>query len=147
VQKPVAEIKDLQLIFVELPKFKTKQYHQRKLQILWLRFMSELDQTTTSVASELLAIPEIKQAVGITEQAAYSPSELEAYDRFWDAVSTEKTLKAGAYAEGKAEGKAEGRAEIAMNMLKDNEPLDKISRLTGLSQEEILKLKNRGVPL
>ena len=71
VQKPAAEIKDLQLIFVELPKFKTQNYNQKKLQILWLRFMSELDQTTTAVASELLAIPEIKEAVSITEQAAY----------------------------------------------------------------------------
>ncbi|MCX7116632.1 MAG: hypothetical protein NTW94_01735 [Legionellales bacterium] len=43
-----------------------------------------------------------KEAVSITEQSAYSPTELDAYDRFWDAVSTEKTLKAGAYAEGKA---------------------------------------------
>ena len=146
VQKPSAEIKDLQLIFVELPKFKIKNYHQKKLQILWLRFMSELDQTTTAVASELLAVPEIKEAVGITEQAAYSPAELEAYDRFWDAVSTEKTLKAGAYAEGRTEGIAEGEKigveKIAINMLKDNEPLDKISRFTGLSQNKITKLKN-----
>lgn len=34
-------------------------------------------------------------------------------------------------------------AEIAINMLKDNEPLDKISRFTGLSQEHIVKLKNQ----
>src|SRR3990167_11501288 len=133
VQKPASEIKDLQLIFVELPKFKTKNYNQKKLQILWLRFMSELDQTTTAVASELLAVPEIKEAVSITEQAAYSPAELDAYDRFWDAVSTEKTLKAGAY----AEGEARGIEKIVINMLKDNEPLDKISRFTGLSQDDI----------
>ena len=139
VQKPAAEIKDLQLIFVELPKFKTKNYNQKKLQILWLRFMSELDQTTTVVASELLAIPEIKEAVSITEQAAYSPAELDAYDRFWDAVSTEKTLKAGAY----AEGKDMRSAEIAINMLKDNESLDKISKFTGLPQDDIVKLKNK----
>ena len=139
VQKPASEIKDLQLIFVELPKFKTQNYNQKKLQILWLRFMSELDQTTTAVASELLAIPEIKEAVGITEQAAYSPAELDAYDRFWDAVSTEKTLKAGAY----AEGKDMRSIEIAINMLKDNELLDKISRFTGLSQDDIVKLKDK----
>ena len=66
-------------------------------------------------------------------------------------MSTEKTLKAGAYAEGKAEGNAEGKAEgeaigvekIAINMLQDNEPLDKISRFTGLSLDELLKLKNK----
>src|SRR3989338_851172 len=137
VQKPASEIKDLQLIFVELPKFKTQNYNQKKLQILWLRFMSELDQTTTTIASELLAIPEIKEAVSITEQAAYSPAELDAYDRFWDAVSTEKTLKAGAY----AEGKDRRSAEIAINMLKDNEPLDKISKFTGLSQDDIDNLR------
>lgn len=139
IQKPAAEIKDLQLVFVELPKFKAKNYNQKKLQILWLRFMSELDQKTTSVASELLAIPEIKEAVSITEQSAYSSAELDAYDRFWDAVSTEKTLKAGAYADGRADGKA----EIAMNMLKDNESLTKISRFTGLSHEDITKLKDQ----
>ena len=68
-------------------------------------------------------------------------------NQFWDAVSTEKTLKAGAYAEGFAEGEARGEAigveKIAINMLQDNEPLDKISRFTGLSLDEILKLKNK----
>ena len=54
-------------------------------------------------------------------------------------MSTEKTLKAGAYADGKADGKA----EIAINMLKDNESLDKISRFTGLSPDDILKLKDK----
>lgn len=51
------------------------------------------------------------------------------------------------YAEGLAEGKAEGKdmrsVEIAINMLKDDEPLDKISRFTGLSQDDIAKLKNK----
>lgn len=110
-QKPACEIKDLQLIFVELPKFKAQQYHQKKLQILWLRFMSELDKTTTQVASELLAVPEINEAIRITEQSAYSREELDAYDYFWDAVSTERTLKAGAYLDGLAEGKAKGMEE------------------------------------
>lgn len=139
VQKPAVEIKDLQLVFVELPKFKAQKYHERKLQILWLRFMSELDQTTGAVPPELLAVPEIKEAVGIAEQTAYSPVELEAYDRFWDAVSTEKTLKAGAFAEGKAEGKA----EIVIMMLKDKEPVDKIARFTGLSLDEIARIKDQ----
>ena len=46
-------------------------------------------------------------------------------------------------AEGKVEGKVEGKEEIAFNMLKENEPLDKISRFTGLSQDEIAILKNK----
>ena len=55
------------------------------------------------------------------------------------------------YAEGKAEGLAEGEARgeargienIAINMLKANKPLDEIVLFTGLSQDEILKLKNK----
>ena len=44
-------------------------------------------------------------------------------------------------AEGLAEGKAEGRSEIAIAMLKDDEPEAKICRLTGLSRKELQLLK------
>jgi hypothetical protein len=96
-----------------------------------------IDEKTTSVSKDLLAIPEIAQAVALSEESAYTPGELTLYESYWDQISREKTLIMDKYAEGKAEGKA----EIAMNMLKDNEPLDRISRFTGLSQDEIMKLK------
>lgn len=35
----------------------------------------------------------------------------------------------------------EGKIEIAKNMLLDNEPIDRIARYTGLTKEDILKLK------
>ena len=52
-------------------------------------------------------------------------------------------------AKGKAEGKAEGidegktigKAEIAINLLKENYPIEKIIKVTGLAKEEIEKLK------
>lgn len=46
-------------------------------------------------------------------------------------------------AKGLAEGEAIGLEKIAITMLKDNEPLDKISKLTGLSQDEVAKLQNK----
>jgi len=100
-----------------------------------------IDEKTTSVSKDLLAIPEIAQAVALSEESAYTPGELTLYESYWDQISREKTLIMDKYAEGKAEGKVEGKIEIVINMLKDNEPLDKISRFTGLSQDEILKLK------
>jgi len=42
-----------------------------------------------------------------------------------------------------AEGEAKGIDKIAINMLKDNEPLDKICKFTGLSHDDIMKLKNK----
>lgn len=42
------------------------------------------------------------------DKADYSEIELEAYDRYWDAVSVERTLKAGAYNEGIEKGMEKG---------------------------------------
>ena len=43
--------------------------------------------------------------------------------------------------EGLAEGKTEERLEIAKKMLDANSPIDFICQMTGLSEEEVLKLK------
>ena len=45
-------------------------------------------------------------------------------------------------AEGKEEGKTEERLEIAKKMLKEGLSVDLICRTTGLSEEEVLKLKS-----
>ena len=140
-------IEHLQLIFIELPKFPIQSVDEKKLRLLWLRFLREIDEKTTTVSKDLLAIPEIAQAVGLAEESAYTPGELNLYESYWDQVSREKTLIMDKYAEGKAEGKAEGEQigieKIAINMLRDNESLDKISKFTGLSQNDIAKLKNK----
>ena len=44
-------------------------------------------------------------------------------------------------AKGLTEGRAEGRAETAKMMLEDGEPISKIMRYTGLTEEEIEKLR------
>ena len=43
--------------------------------------------------------------------------------------------------DGIAEGEAKGKTEIAKNMLKENVNIELISKVTGLSLEEIEKLK------
>ena len=135
-------IEHLQLVFIELPKFPIQSSEEKRLRLLWLRFLREIDEKTTAVSKDLLDVPEIAQAVGLAEESAYTPGELHLYESYWDQVSREKTLIMDKYAEGKAYGKAESKAEIAFNMLKDNEPLDKIIRFTGLSEKDIIKLRN-----
>jgi len=98
-------IEHLQLIFVELPKFPISSKGKKQLRLLWLRFMREINESTVAVSPELLEIPEISEAVQLAEEASYSEGELQAYESYWNAVSTEKTLLEGRYREGKAEGK------------------------------------------
>ena len=45
--------------------------------------------------------------------------------------------------EGREEGRKEERVEIAKEMLKNNEPIDKIIKYSKLSSKEILEIKNK----
>ena len=85
-------IDGLHLIFVELPKFTPHTFTEKKMQVLWLRYLTEIDEKTKTVPAELLANPEIAKAVSEIEESAYTEEELLGYDEFWDIVSVEKTL-------------------------------------------------------
>ena len=102
---------DVQLVLIELPKLKPTTISQKKLAVLWLRFLKEINERTQEVDPSFLNVAPIKEALHLLEIASYNEAELLAYDQRWDAVSSEKTLLSGRFAEGKAEGKAEGRAE------------------------------------
>ena len=104
-------IEDIQLVLIELPKLKPTNITEKRLAILWLRFLKEINETTKTVDPSLLEVDSIKEALSLLEIVSYSEAELLAYDQSWDKVSSERTLLSGRYKEGKAEGKAEGRAE------------------------------------
>ena len=80
------------LVFVELKKFKPHSFSEKKMQVLWLRFLTEINAKTLEAPVELLENPEVSEALKIVEIAAYTPAEMRAYDKFWDNVSVQKTL-------------------------------------------------------
>ena len=137
-------INGLQLVFVELPKFTPHAYSEKKMEVLWLRYLTEIDEKTTKVPEELLENPEIKKAVTVLEESAFTPEQLLGYEKFWDIISVEKTLISSAERKGLEKGKAEGRIaekyEIARNMKSANIPIESIMQFTNLSKEEIEKL-------
>lgn len=137
-------INGLQLVFVELSKFTPHTYSEKKMEVLWLRYLTEIDEKTTKVPEELLENPEIKKAVTVLEESAFTPEQLLGYEKFWDIISVEKTLISSAERKGLEKGKAEGRIaekyEIARNMKSANIPIESIMQFTNLSKEEIEKL-------
>ncbi len=91
-QEKTEEVIDgLQLVFIELPKFQPQTLTEKKMQVLWLRFLTEINEKTMEAPEELLENPEVSEALKIVEIAAYTPEEMRAYDKFWDAISTRKT--------------------------------------------------------
>ena len=143
----------LEFVFVELPKFKSKNITEKRLQVLWLRFLTEINEQAERISDELLENPEIQQAINFVYEASLSKEEKDLYDRNWDRISSEKTIltevraegiaegRAVGIAEGRVEGKAEGKIEVALNLIAAGVSMDIIMQATGLSRNEIEKLR------
>ena len=129
-------IEGLCFTFIELPKFTPHTITEKRMTILWLRFLTEINDKTKEVPAELLDNPEINKALEQVKISAFSDAELRAYDKFWDVISSERTLLAGSYDDGKA-AKA---IEIAKNLLSLHVPVETIIAATGISKENIEKL-------
>ena len=148
-------IEGLQLIFVELPKFRPTTLIEKRMYVLWLRFLTEINESTVNAPKELAEQPQISKAMSIVEKSAYTDEQLDGYDRFRDSIWRERTLVSDSHREGYEEGIEEGiqkerrRSEKAMKeeklaiarSLKQMGLSDAdIARATGLSAEEIANL-------
>ena len=87
-------LEGLHLVLVELPKFKAKNLTEKKMQVLWLRFLTEIGEATKKAPQDLVDDPHVNEALEIVEESALSDAERAAYDGFWDIVSREATKEA-----------------------------------------------------
>ena len=83
-------IDGLQLIFVELKKFKPQTWPERKMAVLWLRFLTEIDGTIRDAPPELKENPEVHKAHEMVEASALTPEERAKYDSFQDWLCRER---------------------------------------------------------
>jgi len=152
VDHPERSLDYLRFVFVELPKFKPRNVLEKKMAVLWLRFLTEINENTDEVPAELLENEQIRKALSIVEKSAMNESQLYSYERFWDQVNREFVLAEANYSDGLAKGKAEGRVEgraegmqqknleNARKMKAKGYPAADIAEITGLSPEQIMKL-------
>ena len=135
-------IDGLHLVFVELPKFTPHTFTEKKMQVLWLRYLTEIDEKTKEVPAELLANPEIAKAVSEIEESAYTEEELLGYDEFWDMVSVEKTLAGRLERLTKANDDTEEKLKATSSQLKEAEEQRKEAEEQRKEAEEQLKKAN-----
>ena len=151
----------LHLVFVELPKFKAKNLTEKKMQVLWLRFLTEIaPDGSDEVAQDLLDNPQTGQALEIVRESGLNDAERAAYDGFWDRVSIEATKKAAmdravterdaekaradaekARADAAIEKLRQDKLQTARNLKAMNLTNEQIAAAIGLSAAEIDKLK------
>ena len=147
-------IEGLHFTFIELPKFTPHSIADKRMMVLWLRFLTEINSNTKDIPSDLLNDPEIGKAVEELEISGFSDAELRAYDKFWDSVSVERTLIDDSYQKGKekgiaegmekgrAEGKHEANTETAQRLLAMGLSAEQVAKATQLSLEIIKNLSN-----
>ncbi|MDR0811308.1 MAG: Rpn family recombination-promoting nuclease/putative transposase [Paludibacter sp.] len=120
-KNPDEKINDIEYIFVELPKFIPETHSDKKMAVLWLRFLKEAGESN-GISDDLKAVPEISKALDLCMEAAFTEQELLDYEGYWDAVreqntrneymekGLEKRMEEG-MEKGRAEGIVKGRAE------------------------------------
>jgi predicted transposase/invertase (TIGR01784 family) len=143
------QIKGLEFLFVELPKFKPLNRAEKKLHELWLRFLTEINESTEGVPQALIDNELTCEAISYMERAAYTKEQLDAYDQRKIDAMTERGIIIDAQNKGitegrirgAAEGKIEGKIEVALNMLNYGMSVDDVSKMTGLSIQQTEELK------
>ena len=169
---PKLQIKGLDYILLELPKFvpETWTYTDKKLAVLWLRFLKEIEGYHEKLPEDFISNEYIRSAVEICKESAFSPKELADYERSKEQAQWDDSIKGledeveesrkiieenkKALEENKKALEEKDKAleeqhkkmiveklEIAKNLLNANIPINIIIESTGLTKEEIEKLK------
>ena len=129
------------LVFVELKKFKPQSIAERKMAVLWLRFLTEINKSTEEVPQELLENEDIREAVELVQESAYTREQLMGYDLFWDQVRLDRAKATEAerrYKAGLKEGAEENKRDTARKLKAMNVmTVEQIAEITGLTAEEI----------
>ena len=131
-------LEGLHLVLVELPKFKAKNLTEKKMQVLWLRFLTEIGEATKEVPQDLVDNPHVNEALEIVEESALSDEERARYDGFWDLVSREATKEAEMKAAiAERDAAKERLRQTVCNLKEVGMSVEQISKITGLKPTEV----------
>ena len=148
------ENKYIEFHVIELPKFikKNPGVEKRLEQWLWL-IVGRKEKVEMAVKEN----KNVKKADKVLERISKDPKERERYEailkaEFNQKISNQKFMDKGIIEgeargkiigreEGKKEGEKQKQIEIAKKMLNKNKPIEEIAEFTGLTEEEVNKLK------
>ena len=133
-------IYDLELVFVELPKFGKAITDLESLADKWLYFLKHAIDLDV-VPESMNLVPEIKQAFEFAREGNLSPEELDELQHQEFFIQDQHNAIVKALKQGLEQGKTEAMLEMAGKLL---DVLDDaaISRATGLSLTEIAELRS-----
>jgi predicted transposase/invertase (TIGR01784 family) len=157
------QVEGLELVFIELPKFRPANCAEKKLYDLWLMFLTEIKAGMEQAPPELLQEDVTREAAGYLERDYYTSAELDVYDKCQDIIFTLNTYYADAIEKGMELGLEKNRKlrmkedrklwielsrmEIVTSSANAGLSIEQIQAVTGLDRErinEILDLNSVG---
>ncbi|MEG4342065.1 Rpn family recombination-promoting nuclease/putative transposase [Microcoleus sp. A003_D6] len=141
---------DMNLVFVELPKFSKEASQLETLTDKWIYFM-KYARILSEVPETMDSVPEIHKAFDLANEARLSREEVEALERMEQFIHDQQGAIIKAFEDARQAGIQEAREErkreetlaIARQLLSrlDDET---ISQTTGLSLEDVRNLRSSG---
>ncbi|MCL2304985.1 MAG: Rpn family recombination-promoting nuclease/putative transposase [Planctomycetaceae bacterium] len=133
----------LEFIFLQMPLFTKTESELKTQEDKWYYFLKNLP--SFEKIPSILREPVFERAFETAEIAAMNKDEIFAYEMSLKVHRDNYAVMSTAVEKGRAEGRAEGEAnkaiEIARNMKKKGLDVPLIAETTGLSPEEIERLK------
>ena len=130
---------DLEMHFIELPKFRKKNPDISSKLDQWLWLICGEEEKIKMAKNEN---EKIKEAKSELEKLEMSPEDRELYELRLKAIRDEINIRESGFIDGKKEGEFQKGLDIAKAMLQKQMPIELIEELTGLPQSEIEKLKD-----
>ena len=96
--------------------------------------MEEKQEVTKNLLKEGMTIEKISKITGQTQQQIKNPEKIEKNRMINPRDEYNRNI---GKEEGKIEGKKEGKLEVAKNLLKEGMTIEKISKITGLTEQQI----------
>jgi predicted transposase/invertase (TIGR01784 family) len=134
---------DLELVFVELPKFKLDLEELSSLTDKWMYFLQHTRELE-SIPATMEVVPEIRQAFEVANQANLSREELDELEHQLIFIQDQRGAISFAAKQGLEQGLEQGtrttQVTIAQNLLATMDDAS-VSQATGLSIDEVKQLR------
>jgi predicted transposase/invertase (TIGR01784 family) len=128
----------LTYIYLEMPNFTKTEGELETTFDKWMYVLQQLPHLQSR--PQALQDRVFQKLFETAEIARFTPDEKNKYEESLQYYRDLKNVVDTSFDQGKEEGKAERNIEIARQMKSEGEPIEKITRFTGLSKEEIERL-------
>ncbi|WP_280208847.1 Rpn family recombination-promoting nuclease/putative transposase [Brevibacillus sp. AY1] len=132
---------NLEIHFLELPKLGFEHQKTSDLLVKWLLFLKA--ESETKLEELAMSEPTIRKAINVLEFLSQDKEARKLYEMREMALKDELNMIEGAKAEGRTEGERQKATEVAKNLLTMDMTVEVVAKATGLSTEEIEKLKQQ----